>query len=332
MTSPLDVRSARLHLPVGVVHGRQLAEPEAVHVVLHPLAAELDADLRPHRVDRVRQRLGERDVAVVLAAEVVQRLAGDRLAVLAADLRVRLIAAGVDRGRGRDRLERRAGRIQALRRVVEDRGPFLARVLRVKRRGPVQHPHRGGLDVERDDGALAALERVLRDLLRLRVERRLQIVADDLLVDERVHEPAQLLLAADERVVVLLLEPGPPEDHVVEADGLREQPPGRVAARVAPVGERDAAGEHLAVGGADDAALDPLLLEHHAAVVLVLAQPGGAEHGPARTEPDQHREEHDEEREETEDRRVHDTGCLARLEISSSRASSTKLATIEDPP
>ena len=64
----------------------------------------------------------------------------------------------------------------------------------------------------------------------------------------------------------------------------------------------------------------------------LFAQPGGAEHGPARAEPDQHREEHHEEREEAEDRRVHDTGCLARLEISSSSASSTKFATIEDPP
>ena len=120
-------------------------------------APELHTDLGPDRVDGVRQRVGERDRAEVLTAEVVQRRAGDDLAVLAAHERVRLVAARVERRRGGDRLERRAGREQALRGEVERAA--LVRLVGVERRRPGKHAHRAGLDVERDDGALAALDR-----------------------------------------------------------------------------------------------------------------------------------------------------------------------------
>ena len=66
------------HLVVGVVHRRVLVEAEPLHVLGHRVLAEVLRHLGPDRVDRVRQRRREVDLAEVLAAEVVQRRARDR--------------------------------------------------------------------------------------------------------------------------------------------------------------------------------------------------------------------------------------------------------------
>src|SRR5262245_57875946 len=194
-----------------------------------------------------------------------------------------------------------------------------------------EHLHRAVAHAERDDRSLVALEQLVGQLLRLRLQRRLEVVADLRVLAERIDQRAQLVLAARELVVVVLLERDPPEADVVEADRQREQAPGRVAALEALARERAVAGQQLAVRRPDDAALDLLLLDQRALVLRLLAQRGGAEHGPARAEADEHREQHHEEHEETEDRRVH-AGWRARLEIASSSATRMKLATIDEPP
>ena len=107
----LDVEdAARAHLAVGIVHRRVGVEAEARHVVRHRLATELLGDLRPDRVDGVRQRVGQRDRAELLVGEVRQRRAGDDDRRLAVDERVRRELAAVERRRRRDDLHRRAGR------------------------------------------------------------------------------------------------------------------------------------------------------------------------------------------------------------------------------
>ena len=169
----------RRHLLVGVVHRRLRVEAEALHVALHRAAAELLADRRPDRVDGVRQRERQVDLAVVLAAEVVQRHAGDRLAVGAVDARVGPVAAAVERGRRGDDLHRRARRIAVLRRAVDERGvllvaveprerPAVAEPVRVVARVRRHRQHASRLRAERDQRApvAGALERVERDLLR----------------------------------------------------------------------------------------------------------------------------------------------------------------------
>ena len=332
------VLAARHHLLVRVVHRRILVEPELLHVVAHRALAELLADLGPDGVDGVRERRREVDVAEVLAAEVVQRRPRDHLAVLAADARVGLVAAGVERGGGRDGLHRRARREPALGRAVERLG--VRRIGRVERRRGRHHAHRAGLHVERDDGAGPARELLVGDLLGLRHERGAQVVAHVLRAEQALERADRVAAAAGQLVVVVVLDAGAPAVERREADRVREQLAGGVAALEALARQRPVGRQHGAVGRADDPALDPLLLEQDAAVVRVLAQRLGLEHRPARRERDEHGEQHDHEAEQPHDRRVHRSplrpirpaGRRARSDTSSSSASSTKFARIDEPP
>src|SRR5262249_8834484 len=104
--------------------GRRV-EAEALRVLEDLPRADLLADVAVDRVDRVLQALRERDAAERLGALRVARVR-DLLAVLDAvagivERRVGLERTAVERGRGSDDLERRARRIETLRRAVEER-------------------------------------------------------------------------------------------------------------------------------------------------------------------------------------------------------------------
>ena len=114
---------------------------------------------------------------------------------------------------------------------------------------------------------------------------------------ERVERaaPSSVLAAGQLRRCSSCSSPARPKRRSRSRRGARTACPVGIAARRSGLpDERAVAGQHRAVGGADDAALDPLLLEQHAAVVRVLAQRLGLEHRPARREADEHGEQHDE--------------------------------------
>src|SRR5437588_830437 len=73
-------------------------------------------------------------------------------------------------------------------------------------------------------------------------------------------------------------------------------------------------------------------VEQGADVERVVVERGGLEHGPARGEEHEQREQHHDHPEQAHDRTAHGTGLRARSETSNSSATSTRLATIDDPP
>ena len=254
------------------------------------------------------------------------------------DRRVGLVAAAVERRRRGHGLEGRARREAALGGAVEGLG--VLGVGRIEGRRGGEHEHGAGLDVERHDGAVAVAEPVVRGLLALGRQRAAQVVADVARPEQALERADRVAAAAGQGVVVELLEADPPAVERGEADRVREQLAGRIAALVAVTGQRAVGRQHLAVGGADDAALDPLLLEQDAAVAGVVAQALGAEHRPPRAGEHERPEQHQEQPEQADDRGVHrrplrpiaPSGRRAWSDTSSSSASSTKLARIDDPP
>src|SRR4051794_26775434 len=76
---PGGERAARHHLVLRVVHRGLPLEAEAAHVPEHRAPPQPLADLTEHGVDRMRQRVRERDRTEVLVAEVLQRHARDHL-------------------------------------------------------------------------------------------------------------------------------------------------------------------------------------------------------------------------------------------------------------
>ena len=187
--------------------------------------------------------------------------------------------------------------------------------------------------VERHDGALAAVQPADGGPLRGRVERRLDVVALALGPGELVDERAQLAVEARQLVVVGALEAGSAEARERVADRVGEEPAGGVRAAERLVGVAHRAGEHRPVGRADQAAPDLALGQQRALVLRVGPQLVGPQHRPARREHDEHAEEQREHDEQAGDRRVHRPySRRARSETSSSSASSTKLARIDEPP
>ena len=241
---------------VGIVERRLGVEPEALHVALHRTAAELLADLRPHRVDRVRQRERQVDVAEVLAAEVVERHAGDRLAVLAAHARVGLVAPRVERRGGGDDLHRRARRIAVLGRAVDERGVLRVAVelreagrvvdrVRVVARHRGHRQHGARAHVQRDERALVAGRLDRGDGLLLRALASSVVthgVAAFVLAEQRVEHAPQLVGLPGQLVVARALDAGAADRRERVADGVGEQVGGRVAAapRVAGPAARSA--------------------------------------------------------------------------------------------
>ena len=188
-----------------------------------------------------------------------------------------------------------------------------------------------GLRLDRDDRAAAAVERRQRGALAAGVERRAQLVAALLLAGELVEHRLDAALLAGELVVARLLEAEAADGEERVAHRVREQRALRIAAGVRLVRAGLRPRQRRAVAGADDAARDALVLEHLALVERVLLELVLLEHRPARRPADEQREEDREEEEQADDRGVH-RGALARLETASSSASSTKFATIDEPP
>jgi ABC-type dipeptide/oligopeptide/nickel transport system ATPase subunit len=231
-------------------------------------------------------------------------------------------------------------RVELLERVrVEagNRGHRLDRPgLRVERHRRTTDP---GLGRVRRDRALEALG---GDPLCLGVDRQGDVRALGLDVAKLVDDRLELVLLADQEVVLGLLDPGVAELDVAVAERVPEQRSLRVAAHVdglASAARGDALGEEDAVGGRDLAAGDLLLLDQRPAVRVAPLELLRVEYRPLRGEVDEAPEEDQENGVEADDRRVHATtppaplrGVRARSETSSSSASRTMLATIELPP
>ena len=175
-----------------------------------------------------------RDVAVARAAEVAQRPPGDDLGAATADGRRRAVATAVDRRDRRHDLERRAGRIARLGRIVEvarvpppGRGatPALGSNARCRR----HHLDRPGARIERHDRARAAGQLGERDPLRLGIQRRENVVALLLAAGQLVDDRSEGLGPAGEVVVARALELGLVVVDVVVADRMAEQVARRVA-------------------------------------------------------------------------------------------------------
>ncbi len=294
-----------------------------------------------------------------LCVEVVlERLALDVERPGRVDRRARRDRAAVESGRGGHHLEGRAGRVLALGGAVEQRrrssvvvesreSQVVRNAIRVVGRVGGHHPHPAGLRLDRDHGAEpGGLEVVQRHPLRGRVEVGDDVVALLIAAAQLVEDRAELRAVADQLVVVGLLELAVALADEAVADRVPVERPLRIAAHVAQVGAvalRDRAGDHRAVGGEDAAARDLLLLQQRPLVGRLFLQRLRVEHRPVGREADQHREEDDDQAEQLDDLAVHDPSSAAtprgavasrraRSEISSSRASSTKLATIELPP
>jgi hypothetical protein len=182
--------------------------------------------------------------------------------------------------------------------------------------------------------------------LRFGVDVGDDVVALLLVAGEFVDQRGEFGFFADQFVVVELLELAVAIAHEAVADRVSEERALRVAPHVAQAGSvalGDRAGDDDAVGGEDPPALDLLLLQQRTLVGRLLLQRVRVEDRPVGGEADQHREEGDDEAEQLDDLAVHEgpnaraavgavTWRRARSEISSSSASSTKLATIELPP
>ena len=284
-----------------------LVEAEPVHVLAHRLLAELLADLRPHRVDRVGQRGREVIVPKSSPPELLQRHARDRLVVARrSSTRVRRELARVERGdRGHD-LERRAGRVARLRRAVEQRralGLVAARrtCARAHAVGVVVGTLSHHAHLRRCAGSSATTEPLRPPSASSAPAARAGSSVVTTSSPSRSRAGAARRgassissLSPGQLVVARLLEARLAERDVGVADRVREQVALRDsgACRSRP-GARRAAGQHRAVGGADRAAVDPLLLEQRRAGWRVVAQRLGLEHRPARGEGDQQAEQHD---------------------------------------
>ena len=192
-----------------VVDRRVGVEAEALHVVGHRPLAELLGDLGPDGVDRVRQR----------GREVDRRRSPRRRSCSAARPRSPCRCGRSTRESGWYSPESIAA--DAVTTFIVEPGGNRPWVARLRLRAAVvadvgvdtpglagQHLDGAGLELERDDRALPApAERVRGDLLRLRVERRAQVVAALARPEQRVERADELRAAARQLVVVGALEP-----------------------------------------------------------------------------------------------------------------------------
>ncbi len=333
----------------------QRVEPEVLHLLHDRVGPELLADLAEDRVDRVLDRLEERDqperarrVVVVHAPAVLDAVAR------VGPARLHRVLAALERRRRGDDLERRAGDVRALRRAVEERrGPRavgaraavdLAIValdeVRVVRRGRDHHEHAAARRLDRDDGAAPPAERPQRHALRAGVQRQHEVVADDVaaeqLVDVCADDRAQVRVRARQEVVHRLLEPGARAHLRRVADDVRGEPSRRVAPEVEraaadlarPVAREDGS----AVRGVDRPALDRELRDGLDRVLLPLREPGCRPRLPVRRRQDQRADQREREDGEPADRAVHERGAFARFETSSRPARRTKFASRLEPP
>ena len=212
----------------------------------------------------------------------------------------------VERGSGRDRLEGRARRIEALRRAVQERGRGAGargrrvqdlRVagvgldpVRVVRRRRGHHLDGAGLRVEDDRGAAFAGEQRLGQALRAGLDVEDDVVAGDRrpaqAVAELVDDRAEVRVGRRQIGVLGALEAGARPALRRVADDLRGKAAGPVAAEVERLAGDlllDVRGEDgPAVRGQDQAALDPELRDPLDRVVLLRRQAAGRPRLPVR--------------------------------------------------
>ena len=307
------------------------------------------------------EALLERDVAERLRPVLVRvARVRDVLAVLDAVARVverraRRVGARVERGRGGHHLERRARRIQALRRVVVEGRRVTAGSLdvadsrdavRLERHVGVvgrrrrHREHRSGLRVEGDGRAAAPGEVLEREPLHGRTQREDHVVA----VHRLPAELAELLLErvgevrvrARQVVVQCLLESRRRAGLGRITDHLRREVPCRVAPRedrkpvlAVPAVRREhvAPGEYLA-------AVDREPRDELDRVVLLVGEVADRPRLPVRRRDDERREQDERGDRDVEELLVHAAAScrFALCDMSISPATSRKLATTLDPP
>ena len=254
--------------------------------------------------------------------------------------------------RRRDELERRPRRVETRGGAVEQRGRGtacrappedlrevaldFARVVAGRRRHR-EHAARGRL--EGDGRTAVSGERSLGHPLELRVDRQHDVVADDRLARERVElrpeHRAQAAVRAGEVVVQRAFERCSRPRLGRVADDVRGEGP----VRIAPEVERLAVdlplpvrGQHRAVGGDDEPALDLELGDALDRVVLPRREVARRPRLPVRGADDERADQRQRDERDAADLGVHRARASARFETSKSPASMTKFATMLDPP
>ena len=260
----------------------------------------------------------------------------------------------IERGGGGDRLERRARRVEPLRRAVverrrrprtggrrvQDAGIALVRLdlVRVEagRRG-----HRvdlAGLRVEHDRGAALAFEQVLGESLDVRADVQDDVVARDRRAFQRVAElvedRAEVRVRGGQVGVLRALDAGARPALGRVADRLR----GQTVPGVLPEVERlpgdlppDVLRQHEPVRGEDQPPLDAELRDPLDLVVLACGQARRRPRLPVRRRDDQRGEQQERDQRQPGDLPVH-RRAFARLETRRRPASSRKFATTDEPP
>ena len=273
--SPLaDISSA------GIVQLRLAVEAEAVHVAGERALAQAFGDLGVDRVDGMRERLREGDLAEALIVVVLQRHARDEDVVAPAQRRFGRVRAGVDGGAGGDDLESRAGGVAELGGAIDQRRCAVAferfgmgagaQGVGVKARRGGHHGDRAAAWFDCDDRAAVSGQGGVCEPLGAGDERRDHLVALRLLALQLVEDRLQVrffLLSVELRCCGTA--PGrvlPTLGDERVADRRGELHAFRIGALVGTFGPAHAAREHGSVGGKDRAAVDALLLEHGAHV------------------------------------------------------------------
>ena len=342
----------------GALVGRRLergplVEAEALGGLEDRRRAEGLADVAEDGVDRVGERVLERDRPEGRGrVEVVHALAVHRAVAGVEEGRRGRVLPGLERGRRRHDLERRAWHEEAgaravqqrrrLRAVGRDRGDAVEVVLdavRVEARRGRHRLHLPRARVESDDRTAARAELLERDPLRLEVEGREDVVALDRLaaqlVERLVERGRQVRVRGGQVVVERALEPGPRATHRRVADDVRGERTERVAAEVErprPDLALDVPGETLPrPEGEDQAAVDRELGHALDRVVLPRGQPRRGPGLPVGRHHDEDGDQSDRDIREPDDARVH-RGRFARWETRRRPASRRKLATTLVPP
>ena len=259
----------------GQVDPRPVSQPEPVRPLLHRERAgrllvkvEAVAEAVEPRVARLRERRVQRHVCERTGLDVVEREVADREGAAAEERRVRRDQPRAQRRLGDDRLEGRAGRIEALRSAIEQLAASASRqeLLQVRRAARRRDLAVGGIARERVEAAGPwvdhhrcagvgvgmhvpvgegdpVLDHLLGDALQPCVDRQLQ--RRQLLAGhrnaQRAHHPSErvdlhtrLLEAAVEPAVVPRLDPGLADD----LPALRARVAGRAELRRADLAEQ----------------------------------------------------------------------------------------------
>ena len=259
------------------------------------------------------------------------------------------VAAALERERGDHGLDRRARRVEALRRAVDERAagapgsePCTARLGSKLGQDALTstRPVRGS-SAKTAPGLPVAASALMAARCAAGMQRELHVVADHRAAGQRVQlaleRAAEIGVRADEVVVGRALDAGAAVGRRRVAHDVREHLARRVAALVdaPPVGGLAGAVDRElgAVGGQDQPALDRELLHDLVGVVAARRQRRLRPQLPVGREPEQQHEAPGEHGVDASDRAIHACASRrARSEIAHSNASATQFATSDDPP